>query len=357
MGKHIVAEVTGCLKLFSDESVERVCAGKDDINNPIARVPASHTFVDGVATRDVQIDSQTGVWARIYFPETSTVAKQEKLPIVIYFHGGGFCMGSADWRLYDAFCRRFVKNSRVICVSVNYRLAPEHRLPAACEDGFQSLLWLRAVARGENDDAWLIRYGDFRRCILMGESAGGNLVNEVAIRAGNDKKNLNPLCLCGGVMIHPGFVREQRSRSEVETPPDAALNLEMVDKFLNLSLPEGSTKDHPVTCPMGPLATPLQHLRLPPILVTIGDKDLIRDTQLEYCEAMKQAGKMLEMFVSKGVGHAFHLSEIENRTNPNTSQETTNLMDAIDSFIKKFLPTVPAIEKVENQDFLLECTN
>lgn len=325
MSKQIIDEIPGVIRIYSDGSIER------PVNARNAPVNASQGFVDGVATRDLVINPQTGIWARIYLPETSTEMGQvEKYPILLHFHGGGFCIGSAASRGSNAFLSRLVKQCRAMCVSVDYRLAPEHRLPAACEDAMESLEWLHCLARGDSEDSWLSPFGDFRRCILMGDSAGGNLVHEVSIRAAN-MEHLHPLGLCGGIIIHPGFVREQRSRSEIETPPDIALlSIEVADKLIRLALPEGSTKDHPIFNPTGPLAPNLQNMKLPSFLVAIADHDLIRDTQFEYCEAMKIAGKSVEVFKSKDAGHCFHLYT----TDGNVSQQTQDLVDAIHNFIK-----------------------
>jgi len=328
MSKQIIDEITGIIRIYSDGSIERPL---NILNTPVS---ASQAFVNGVATRDLKINPQTGIWARIYLPETSPDMSQvEKYPILLHFHGGGFCIGSADWRCLNLFLSRLVKQCRVMCVSVDYRLAPEHRLPAACEDGMESLEWLHRLARGDSEDPWLSAHGDFTRCILLGESAGGNLVHEVAIRAATMER-LHPLRLRGGIMIHPGFVREQRSRSEMETPPDIAmLSTETVDKLFSLALPEGSTKDHPIINPMGPFAPNLQHLNLPPFLVAIADHDLIRDTQFEYCEAMKIAGKSVEVVISNNVGHCFHVYDDLVATDANFSQQAHDLLDAIRTFI------------------------
>jgi len=325
MSKHcIIDEIPGVIRIYSDGSIERPLSIR---NTPVA---ASQAFVDGVATRDVEINPHTAIWARLYLPETSlNMSQVEKYPVLLHFHGGGFCIGNADQRCFNVFLSRLVKQCSVLCVSVNYRLAPEYHLPAACEDAMESIEWLHRLARGDCEDPWLSRYGDFARCILVGESAGGNLVHEVAIRTAAMQR-LHPLALCGGIMINPGFVREQRSRSEMETPPDVALlSAEAVDKFYSLALPKGSTKDHRIANPMGPFAPNLQQLNLPPFLVTIAEHDLLRDTQFEYCEAMKIAGKRVEVLISKNVGHCFHLQE----NVASQQQQAHDLLDAIQTFI------------------------
>eukprot|EP01018_Ginkgo_biloba_P006085 Gb_02809 [translate_table: standard] len=292
------------------------------------------SFVDGVATRDVVVDKETGVWVRIYLPQTvQNSAGEPKLPVAVHFHGGGFCVSHADWGMYYYFYARLVKESGMMCVSVEYRLAPEHRLPAACEDCFGVVRWLRSVALGEAQEPWLARYADFSRCVLMGESAGGNLVLQTALRA--VAQSVDPVCLGGCVVLHPGFVREQRSKSEVDTPDSPFLTVEILDKLLRLALPIESTKDHPIINPMGPHAPSLRGIKLPKMLLAIAGKDLMRDTQLEFFQVMKAAGQNVELFISEDVSHYFHVNVIANKANQNSADQTAKLLTAVTRFIGK----------------------
>ncbi|KAJ6694823.1 CELL DEATH ASSOCIATED PROTEIN [Salix koriyanagi] len=126
-----------------------------------------------------------------------------------------------------------------------------------------------------------------------------------------------------------------RSKSEMEQPESPFLTLDMVDSFLKLALPEGCTKDHPFTRPGGHAAPPLDGLNLPPFLLCVAESDLIRDTQMEYYEAMKEASKDLELLINPGVGHSFYLNKIAVDMDPHTAAQTTALMEGIIEFIKK----------------------
>lgn len=340
MGKEVVEDVSGWLTVFSDGTVERKWSGEDKqvlaLTMPVP--PSNDTFVEGVATKDVIVNEETGVWVRIYLPQRAVQQQEnQRVGIVIHLHGGGFCVSQPDWQMYYHFYSRLVRASNVICVSVAFRLAPEHRLPAACDDSFGALLWLRSVARGEIEQPWLTRYADFSRCILMGDSSGANLVHEVGLRAQATPADLlDPVCVRGGISMHPGYVRSERSQSEKENPSESALlTLDMVDKFLILSAPQGiTTRNHAITNPMGPDAPPLKDLKFPRMLVGIADRDLIRDTELEYCEAMKSAGHDVEVFCSENVGHSFYLNEIAIKYDPNTANETSKLLQVTDRFIQ-----------------------
>lgn len=122
--------------------------------------------------------------------------------------------------------------------------------------------------------------------------------------------DLSPLKLAGSIPVHPGICRSTRSRSELEMPQTPLLTLDMVDKLLGLALPIGSTKDHPIRCPMGPAAPPLSGVHVPPILYCVADKDLLIDTQMELYEALKNAGKDVELFVSHNMTRVFYLNKL-----------------------------------------------
>lgn len=145
--------------------------------------------------------------------------------------------------------------------------------------------------------------------------------------------DLSPLRLAGGIPIHPGFVRSERSKSELEQPQSPFLTLDMLDKFLSFSLPKGCTKDHPITCPMGSAAPPLEELNLPPFLLCLAETDLVIDTEMEYYQAMKKANKNVELFISHGMSHSFYLNKIAVDMDPNTAAQTDNLIAGIKEFI------------------------
>ncbi|KAK8575708.1 hypothetical protein V6N13_033033 [Hibiscus sabdariffa] len=97
-------------------------------------------LIDGVATQDVTIDPSSNLRVRIYFPEEHQDPTLEtKLPIILHFHGGGFCISQADWFMY---CQVYTRLVRAIVISVYLRLAPENKLSATCDDGYAALLWL-----------------------------------------------------------------------------------------------------------------------------------------------------------------------------------------------------------------------
>ncbi|XP_028782995.1 probable carboxylesterase 6 [Neltuma alba] len=329
--KKLIDQVGNWLRLYDDGSVDRSWTGPPEFKFLTEPVPSHPEFLDGVSTHDVVIPNISGLRVRIYQPETKP---GDKLPILLHFHGGGFCITQPNWFFYNHFYSRLTLTARVICISVYLRLAPENRLPAAIDDAFSGLLWLQSVAKHEkNPPECLADDGaDFNRVFLIGDSTGANLVHQVAVTAG--KHDLTTLRLAGGIELQPGFVRSRRSKSELENPESPFFTLDMVDKLLILGLPVGSNKDHPITCPMGEAAPSLDDVEVPPLLVCVAEKDLMVDTQMEYCEAMKKAKKEAEVFVStKGMGHTFYLNSLAVETDADTAEQTECLLAKIKEFI------------------------
>lgn len=158
----VVEGIDGLIRVHKDGHVERFPIVHD--------VPCMWSLNSAVDSTDVRIDTQ--LWARIYVPK----ALSGKLPVLVYFHGGGFCVASAAWSCYHEFLSRLALKARCIIVSVNYRLAPEHRLPAAYDDGFTIVKWLRKQVGGRS---WWFQHCDLFRFFLGGDSAGGTIAYNV----------------------------------------------------------------------------------------------------------------------------------------------------------------------------------
>ena len=118
-------------------------------------------------------------------------------------------------------------------VSPDYRLAPENRLPAAIEDGFTAVKWLQAQAVSYEPDPWLSEVADFSRVFISGDSAGGNIAHNLAVRLSSGSSELAPVRIRGYVLLAPFFGGTTLTKSEAEGPKDAFLNLELIDRFVN----------------------------------------------------------------------------------------------------------------------------
>ncbi|KAL6655454.1 hypothetical protein ACP70R_006280 [Stipagrostis hirtigluma subsp. patula] len=146
----------GGIRLYKDGHAERTC-GMDT-------VPAGFDAHTGVTSKDVVVDAATGVTARLYLPNIQTAPSSEssgaaaKLPILVFFHGGYFIIGSPGEPMHHRYVNSLVAAARVVAVSVGYRLAPEHLLPAAYDDAWAALNWAVSGA-----DPWLSDHGDLGR--------------------------------------------------------------------------------------------------------------------------------------------------------------------------------------------------
>ncbi|KAH7677220.1 Carboxylesterase protein [Dioscorea alata] len=330
--KTVIDEVPGWLRLFDDGSVDRTWTGPPQVLFHISSIPPSPTpNSDNVTVHDLPGEPNL----RLYLPTGDHLSPGTLLPILLHFHGGGFCISHNSWYMYHQFYSRLAGAIPAAIFSVELSLAPEHRLPSQIHDSFSALVRLRSISENQNSGP-LFSSLDFSRVFLIGESSGGNLVHEVAALAGNETDGFwSPVKLAGAIPIHPGFVRATRSKSELEMKQNPTITLDMLDKFMALALPEGATKDHPYTCPMGTAAPAMETLRLPPFMVCVADKDLIRDTNYEYCEAMKKAGKKVEVLVSEGMSHTFYLNKMAVESDPIIAQRTKELIDAIKDFVSR----------------------
>ncbi|XP_039128270.1 probable carboxylesterase 15 [Dioscorea cayenensis subsp. rotundata] len=321
--KEIIDEVSGWLRLYSDGTVDRSFTGPQEALFLTTPVPPTTT---NSSTTLQDLSGEPNL--RLYLP--SGDPPTTPLPILLHFHGGGFSVSHYTWFLYYHFYSRLAAAIPAAILSAELPLAPEHRLPAAIHAATAALLRLRSLPPS------LKSITDSSRVFLIGDSTGGNLVHEVSSFIGKQPEEyLSPVKLAGGVLINPGFVRSARSKSELEMKSDGFFNLEMLDKFLAFGLPEGVTKDHPYTCPMGMAAPAMEELRLPPFMVAVADGDLLRDRELEYCEAMKKAGKDVEVVISEGVGHSFYLNKIAVDSDPVTARRSDELIDAIKDFVAR----------------------
>jgi len=218
----VVEECRGVLHVYSDGSILRS-------SRPSFNVPVND---DGtVLWKDVVFDPAHDLQLRLYKPAGSAGSK---LPIFFYFHGGGFCIGSRTWPNCQNYCFRLASQLRVIVVAPDYRLAPENRLPDAIEDGFTAVKWLQAQAVSEEPDPWLSHAADFSRVFIAGDSAGGNIAHHLAARLGFGSPELAPVRVRGYVLLAPFFGGTIRTKAEAEGPKDAFLNLELIDRLVNL---------------------------------------------------------------------------------------------------------------------------
>jgi acetyl esterase len=207
-------------------------------------------------------------------------------PCLVFFHGGGWVIGDLD--SHDVVCRKLACEGELIVISVDYRLAPEHKFPAAVEDAITATKWIAANAR---------QLGiDHSRLSVGGDSAGGNLAAVVAIsaRAGNGPH------IAGQLLIYPAtdFARKHPSHSEPET--SILLTHSVIGWFMNHYLGDADINDWRASPAR---ATTL--VGLPPAYVLTAGADPLRDEGDEYATRLKQAGVTVTYRHFPGQFHGF----------------------------------------------------
>ncbi|CAN7024511.1 unnamed protein product [Brassica oleracea var. botrytis] len=246
-----------------------------------------------VVSKDVSVNKSKSTWMRLYAPSSTlndTVPSQ-KLPLIVYYHGGGFVLCSVDLQVFHGFCSDMARDLNAIVASPSYRLAPEHRLPAAYDDGAEALEWIR-----NSDEEWIKSRADLSNVFLMGTSAGGNLAYNVGMRSAA-ASDLSPLQIRGMILHHPFFGGEERSGSEMRLANDQVCPPIVSDVFWDLSLPVGVDRDHEYSNPtVGDGLEKIGGLRWR-VMVVGGEEDPMVDRQRDVAKLMKRKGvEVVEMF-------------------------------------------------------------
>lgn len=295
----VVEDFFGIVQILSDGTVVR--------GDEAALLPkATYPDVPGVQWKDVLYHAEHGLHARVYRPVAG--GSGGKLPVLVYFHGGGYCLGSYTQPPFHSFCLRAAAELPAVVISVQYRLAPEHRLPAALLDGAAFLSWLRgqaelAVAGGA--DPWLTESADFARTFVSGTSAGANLAHHVTVQVATGQLAVHPLRVAGYVLLSAFFGSAERTAAEADPPADVSLTVEMSDQLWHMSLPVGASRDHPVANPFGPDSPSLAAVDLPPALVVAPGSDVLRDHVHGYAARLREMGKAVEVAEFEGEQHGF----------------------------------------------------
>ncbi|KAJ0445259.1 putative carboxylesterase [Helianthus annuus] len=315
----LVEEIDGLVRVYKDGHVERP--------HIVPRVMCTLPLELGVTCRDILINKFTNIWARFYVPKG-----HGKLPLLVYFHGGGFCVGSAAWSCYHEFLALLASKLGCVIMSVDYRLAPENPLPAAYEDGRKALMWVKQQALRESN-TWWSKKCDFTNVFLAGDSAGANIAHNMTIRLCANRTHLKPLIFKGNILIQPFFGGESRTDSEtlMVQPPGSALNLKASDTYWRLALPKGANRDHPWCNPCAKKSNMVEGKRYLPTMVCSSELDILKDRNMEFCGVVGTLGIEVDHVVYKGVGHAFQILDKSHLS----QMRTQEMISHIKAFIIK----------------------
>ncbi|XVF09739.1 hypothetical protein REPUB_Repub07fG0121500 [Reevesia pubescens] len=259
-----------------------------------------------VLSKDITINQSNNTWARIFLPRQqaldSTSSDANKLPLIVYYHAGGFIQCSAASTTFHVFCSNMALELQAIIVSVDYRLAPEHRLPAAYDDAMEALHWIKTI-----QEEWLKKYADFATCFIMGSSSGGNIVYHAGLRAAKEGDDLEPLKIRGLILHQPFFGGSQPVESELRLVNDPVLPRGVSDLQWELALPTGADRDHEYCNPTAGKGSKLLEKLVSVgwrMLVTGCDGDPLIDRQVGLVKLMEEKGVKVVSHFRAGDHHA-----------------------------------------------------
>ena len=236
------------------------------------------TQPDAPAVGSVQaLTTSGGVPLRLYKPLSAAAGP---LPVLVYFHGGGWTMGDLD--THDVLCRQLCQGAGVAVVSVDYRMGPEHRFPAAVDDSIAATHWVRAQASALGLDA--------KRVAVGGDSAGGNLsaVVALALRDAAGAADLPPLAF--QLLIYPATDARAGADSHQRNGQGYVLTAETVSYFRGHYIADPAQYSDWRASPL--LAS--SHRNLPPALVLTAGYDPLVDEGRQYADALSAAGNRVQ---------------------------------------------------------------
>ena len=219
---------------------------------------------------------------RVYRPDD-----RRPLPALVYFHGGGWVIGSIE--THEAICRDLANQGGCLVVSVDYRLAPEHTFPAAAEDAYAATGWVaeHADELGVDED----------RLAVGGDSAGGNLAAVVALMA----RDRGGPRLAFQLLIYPVTDHAFDTPSYRENAEGYGLTREQMRWFSSHYLNRPADADSPYASPLR--ATSLRGL--PPALIVTAGYDVLRDDGERYAERLRADGVEVRLASNPGLIHGF----------------------------------------------------
>jgi acetyl esterase len=255
-------------------------------SSPILEIASAPMF----AVEDLQVPVRDGtaIRARLYQPVEPGWA--EPAPALLYYHGGGFTVGSVD--THDALCRMFARDGRCAVLSVDYRLAPEHPFPIAVEDAFDALTWWHAHAA---------QYGvDAKRLAVGGDSAGGTLATVCAVLARDAG-----IDLALQLLIYPGTGAYQRTDSHLRLANGFLLSGATIQWFLDQYARDASDLDDWRFAPLDGKRGAPDFGGVAPAWIATAEYDPLSDEGDAYAEKLRAAGNPVTLKRYPGMIHEF----------------------------------------------------
>jgi acetyl esterase len=240
------------------------------------------------ALRDLQAPGPAGsIRLRSYRPLGTP--EDAVLPVLVYFHGGGWVIG--DLETHDTLCRELCNLSGTTVIAVDYRLAPEHRFPAAVDDALAATRWIAANAAALKIDP--------KRLAVGGDSAGGNLAAVVALAA----RDAGDLDIVFQLLIYPATDQRRGAPSHTTNGQGYLLTQDTITYFHDHYFGGGA---HDLDWRASPLLA-TSHADLPPAFILTAGYDPLRDEGLQYAQKLSEAGSRASLVNFERQIHGFIL--------------------------------------------------
>jgi len=268
------------IETLTPEEARKQPTPADAVKKVLTDMKKSTAPEPGVTVTDMTMPVDGGsIPVHIFTPEG-----KGPFPVMVYYHGGGFVIAST--KVYEASPRALAKMANAIMVSVDYRLAPEHKFPTAPNDAYAAYVWTTQHAKEFN--------GDPMRVAVGGESAGGNLATVVSLMA-RDKKVQMPV---HQLLVYPVVDDDMNNASYQRNANAKPLNKAMMAWFFK----------HYAGDPKNPYALPIKadSLKgLPPATIVAAEIDPLLTEGKAYAEKLKKDGVKVDYKEYSGVTHEF----------------------------------------------------
>ncbi|MFM0751731.1 alpha/beta hydrolase [Paraburkholderia strydomiana] len=253
---------------------------------PILEIASAPMF----AVEDLRIPTRDGATIRARLYQAAEPSWAEPAPALIYYHGGGFTVGSVD--THDALCRMFARDGKCAVLSVDYRLAPEHKFPTAVNDAFDALVWLHAHAAEFGIDAGRLAVG--------GDSAGGTLATVCAVLARDAG-----IALSLQLLIYPGTTGYQETDSHSRLADGFLLSGETIQWFFDQYVREASDRDDWRFAPLDGTRGAPEFGGLAPAWIATAEYDPLSDEGDAYAKKLRDHGNEVTLRRYPGMIHEF----------------------------------------------------
>lgn len=253
---------------------------------PILDVPPAPMHAVDACTIPTR-DGHT-IAARLYLPVEPSLA--EPLPALVYYHGGGFTVGSIN--THDALCRMFARDARCAVLSVGYRLAPEHRFPTAVDDAEDALRWLHRAAPALGLDA--------SRLAVGGDSAGGTLATVCAVLARDAG-----IDLALQLLIYPGVTGHQDTASHARLANGYLLSRDTIQWFFAQYVRDAADRDDWRFAPLDGRRGAPSFAGVAPAWIATAEYDPLSDEGAAYADKLRAAGNAVTLVCYPGMVHEF----------------------------------------------------